>query len=189
MKRKYDAILLLGLRLNDDGSAQDEMILRSRKAAELYSAGLAPVIVACGGKTGASGRTEAEVLREELVELGVPYANVILEDKSLITNENIINARAILGEDKRRAALVTSDYHVFRSRLICLRAGFRAKGFPARTPKDALKKDKRKLEALFTVDYLMGWQSGARPRWAGALMRRIAEPIFKRLRAARENKQ
>ena len=35
MKRTYDAILLLGLRLNPDGSAQEEMLLRSKKAAEL----------------------------------------------------------------------------------------------------------------------------------------------------------
>ena len=49
MKRTYDAILLLGLRLNPDGSAQEEMLLRSKKAAELWKAGVAPVIVACGG--------------------------------------------------------------------------------------------------------------------------------------------
>ena len=78
MKRTYDAILLLGLRLNPDGSAQEEMLLRSKKAAELWKAGVAPVIVACGGPTGGSGRTEAEVLKEELVSLGVAESAVLL---------------------------------------------------------------------------------------------------------------
>ena len=76
MKRTYDAILLLGLRLNPDGSAQEEMLLRSKKAAELWKAGVAPVIVACGGPTGGSGRTEAEVLKEELVSLAVAESAV-----------------------------------------------------------------------------------------------------------------
>lgn len=100
MKRTFDAILLLGLRLNPDGSAQEEMLLRSKKAAELWKAGVAPVIVACGGPTGGSGRTEAEALKEELVSLGVAESAVLLEDRSMITTENIVNARKILGADR-----------------------------------------------------------------------------------------
>ena len=182
MQKPYDAILLLGLRLNPDGSAQEEMLLRSRRAAELWKAGIAPVIVACGGPTGGSGRTEAEVLKEELVALGVDERAVLLEDRSMITTENIVNAKAILGPDKRNVALVTSDYHVFRSRLICQRLGFRAKGFGAPTPGGQAKRDNRRLEAMFTADMLFGWDARgkARPKWADWLRRRIAMPILRR---------
>lgn len=182
MRRAYDAILLLGLRLNPDGSAQEEMLLRAKKAAELWRAGVAPVIVACGGPTGGSGRTEAEVLKEELVSFGVDADAVLLEDRSMITTENIVNARAILGADKRNVALVTSDYHVLRSRLICRRLGLRARGFGARTPGGQTKRDNRRLEVMFTADMLLGWDKGGktRPKWAKELQRRIAAPILRR---------
>lgn len=182
MKRTYDAILLLGLRLNPDGSAQEEMLLRSKKAAELWKAGVAPVIVACGGPTGGSGRTEAEVLKEELVSLGVAESAVLLEDRSMITTENIVNARKILGADRRNVALVTSDYHVFRSRLICRRLGFRVKGFGAPTQGGQARRDNRRLEAMFTADMLLGWDARdkKRPKWAETLRRRVAMPILRR---------
>ena len=189
MNAKCDAIVLLGYRLNDDGTAQPEMIDRCRKAAEIYRAGVAPLIVPCGGPTGKSGRTEAEVMKEHLVAMGVDANSVVLEDKSMITTENIVNAQKILGEGKKTLALVTSDYHIFRSALLCKRAGYRVKRFPVATKSGWAKRDKRKLELLFTFNMLMGWENPQkkRPEWANKLMRRVAMPIFERLKAADEN--
>ena len=100
----------------------------------------------------------------------------------MITTENIVNARKILGADRRNVALVTSDYHVFRSRLICRRLGFRVKGFGAPTPGGQAKRDNRRLEAMFTADMLLGWDARdkKRPKWAETLRRRVAMPILRR---------
>ena len=167
-KRTRGAILLLGLRLNEDGSARDEMRLRAEKAFEIQQSGIAPVIVACGGKTGACERTEAQAYREILVDLGADEKTILLEDQSTITFQNIENARKILGDGCRDVALVTSDYHMFRARLICRRAGFHVKAYPARTPSGLEKRRARRMEALYLADYLAGWerQGKKRPAWA-----------------------
>ena len=100
----------------------------------------------------------------------------------MIPTENIVNARKILGADRRNVALVTSDYHVFRSRLICRRLGFLVKGFGAPTPGGQARRDNRRLEAMFTADMLLGWDARdkKRPKWAETLRRRVAMPILRR---------
>lgn len=188
MKGKCEAIVLLGYRLNDDGTAREEMLDRCRVAARAWKDGVSPLIIPCGGPTGRSGRTEAEVMKEALVDLGVAAEAVELEDRSMITSENIRNAREILGPGKKTLALVTSDYHMFRSALLCRRAGFRVRKFPTPTPGGQARADKRKLEAVFTFNMLMGWENPEkkRPAWADQLMRRVAMPIMNRVRNREE---
>lgn len=159
MTRVYDAILLLGLQLNEDDSPRPELLLRVQTAADAWLAGRAPVIVCCGGPTGKCGATEAQVMALLLTAQGVPETAVILEDRSMVTTENIENARAILGHKARRVLLVTSDYHVARARLICRRSGFRAHGCPAIIPDSPDKRHARRMELLYTADFLMGWTS------------------------------
>ena len=173
--RTQSAVLLLGLRLNEDGSAREEMRLRAEKAAEIWKAGVAPVIVACGGKTGASERTEAQALRDALLNLGVSAESVLMEDQSTITLENIENARRILGDGRLNVALVTSDYHAFRAWLMCRGAGFRAKVYAARTPSGPEKRRARRMEALYFADYLAGWERPGknRPAWAEKIKRSL----------------
>ena len=191
MPKTCDAIVVLGYRLNDDGTADPEMLGRAEKAAEVWKAGVAARIITCGGPTGKSGRTEAEVLKEELVSFGVDEKCVVLEDKSMITTENIVNAQKILGEGKKTIALVTSDYHIFRSALLAKRVGYKVKKYPAPTPKGPVKNDKRKLEWMFTVNMLLGWEGrdAKRPKWADKWMRKFATPIFERLKAASQKQQ
>ena len=154
-QRQYDVILLLGLQLNDDGTGRSEMTDRSRKAAELWHQGVAPVIIACGGATGATERTEAEVMREELISFGVDAKKIVCEDKSRVTIENLQNARKLLGSGRRRAALVTSDYHCHRAALIARLNGFHVKAFGAPTEEGESKRMKKQLEYVYTCEYLL----------------------------------
>ena len=72
MRRRYDAILLLGLKLNEDGSSRHELTLRIERAAQCYHQGLSPVIIPCGGQTPGTPVSEAAVMRDALLALGVP---------------------------------------------------------------------------------------------------------------------
>ena len=73
--RKYDAIVLLGLKLRAGGEPEQELVLRAKRAAECYFEGIAPRILACGGDTG-EGISEAAVMRRLLLEAGVPEAAI-----------------------------------------------------------------------------------------------------------------
>lgn len=166
--KQYDAILLLGYELDACDQATQELCLRVQAAARAYREELAKVIVACGGMTPGHGISEAEVMARLLRAEGVPDEAVILEDKSQVTIENLRFAAQKLGGAKgKRVLVVTSDYHVRRSVLTAMRAGFRARGYAAALEHDEAWKEKKGKELAYTVDLIMGWQDEgkSRPQW------------------------
>ena len=178
MHRRYDAILLLGLKLNPDGSPRHELVLRIRHAAQCYHLGYAPVIIPCGGQTPGTPLSEAAVMRALLLEQGVPEAAIRCEAQSGITVENFRNARKLLDDIRHpRVLIVTSDYHMFRSKLICRFSGhMRCTGSAARIPA-AEKREAARLEPLHTIDYILGYQSGRfkRPKMYLRIMHHLME--------------
>lgn len=59
------------------------------KAAELWHAGLAPYIIFTGYKNDRHVKTEAEMLRDEAVRLGVPKSVIFIENKASNTGLNM----------------------------------------------------------------------------------------------------
>jgi uncharacterized SAM-binding protein YcdF (DUF218 family) len=87
-------------------------------AARAYHAGRAPVVVVSGGRV--AGRedrvSEAEAMRDLLVDLGVPADAIVLEDRSRTTRENAV----FVAEELQRLGagdvlLVTSALHMRRA--------------------------------------------------------------------------
>ncbi|MBQ9148924.1 MAG: YdcF family protein [Oscillospiraceae bacterium] len=74
----------------------------ARRAAELYHQGLAPKVLFTGGlgrnTEGLLPEPEAVRFARVAMECGVPAADIILEDKSTNTKENILFTRALLEE-------------------------------------------------------------------------------------------
>ena len=168
MKKGYDAILLLGYGLDENDQATEELCLRVKAAAEAYRKGLSAVIVACGGTTEGHHISEAEVMQVLLLDEGVPQSAILLENKSQVTIENMRFAADVLGGAKGKHVLVvTSDYHVRRSVLTAMRAGFRAKGYAAVLEHDESWREKKGMELAYTLDMLLGWQDEgkSRPAW------------------------
>ena len=178
MKKRCDAILLLGLKLNEDGSPKEELSLRIRKAAECYRKGYADLIIPCGGKTPGTPVTEADVMEKALLALGVPQSAIRKEDRSQITVENMLNARKVLAKDRPRVVIVTSHYHALRARIICRRsAGMRTAARSAHIPY-RLNPKAICLEPLRLIDYLLGYQGTdkKRPGWYLKIMYGLGIP-------------
>ena len=129
---RTDAILVLGHRLNPDNTPSDDLKSRIDTAVALWKETNAPLIMPCGGITHDRSRSEAEVMRDMLIERGVPEGIIRMEDKSRTTTENIVNAVKLL-EKGARVALVTSEYHLEHSLFECERFGINAYGVPAPT--------------------------------------------------------
>ena len=125
-----DKLLFEGLA--DSGEPADCIIvLGSLKAAkyrvpvavDAYKAGRSSKILLCGGKLRdfPDGRySEAEYMRKAAMELGVCEKNIILENNSLNTVDNLRNALIELQgafglNNIRRVLLVTTAYHMRRS--------------------------------------------------------------------------
>ena len=94
-------------------------------AARLYRAGKAPLIVLSGGTTHAGEEPEAQAMRRFLVDMGVPPAAMVLEEKSTTTTENAADTAQLLqGRGIRKILLVTSALHMRRARALFGHAGF-----------------------------------------------------------------
>ena len=139
---KTDAIIVLGHRLLPGNLPSDDLKRRIDKAVEVWKETGAPIVMPCGGLTFDRQRTEAEVMKEMLMERGVPEAVIQLEDKSRITLENMVNAYDLLGPDKR-VALVSSDYHMDMALSDCQAVGLNAYGVGAETPDHAYRDELR----------------------------------------------
>lgn len=168
MKKAFDAILLLGLAIDENSRPMPELIARVDEAAKAVREGLLGengVLIPCGGVLPGRTRSEAEVMAALLEERGVPRSRMRLEDRSQVTIENMRFAAALLDDArKKRVLVITSDYHLRRSILTARRAGLRAKGRAAVLQHDAEWKEKKSKELAYTVDLIFGWQDEGRTR-------------------------
>lgn len=108
--------IILGNRMNDDGSLSEKMLIRLTLAEKLWLDRNPDLIIVSGGMANpAAGVTEASRMKEYLVGVGIPEDKVLEEGKSMTTKENAkfaVPLAASKGVD--RVILVTSKEHMFR---------------------------------------------------------------------------
>jgi uncharacterized SAM-binding protein YcdF (DUF218 family) len=112
--RPTNAIVLMAAWSSEDGLLNDPGIRRTLRAANLYKAHVAPVVLVSGRNRSASGPT-ARVMADLLIDLGVPRDAIVLETDSFNTHESAVNVARIAkakgwtltivseGRDMRRA--------------------------------------------------------------------------------------
>lgn len=120
------AIIILGAWVGPDGPSPS-LQRRTRHAAALYAQGVAPLLVPCGG-LGRFPPTEAEAMRDILLQAGVPDDAIHLDPASTSTYENLINAKAILKPFRvANVIIVTDSLHAPRAVMTARALGFVAK--------------------------------------------------------------
>ncbi len=129
-------VIVLGCKVNGEVPS---MMLRYRLDAALTRLEEFPnsVAVLCGGQGVGENISEAECMKRWLVERGIAEDRLILEDKSENTRENVKNAAEILGvtgEEPNQAVVVSTGFHLFRSKKICDSQGFETYGIAAKMP-------------------------------------------------------
>lgn len=137
-----DYYIVLGALVNPDGQPSAALAARCDTAADLLAANPDSKAVLCGGQGGNEPCTEADSMFAYLTEQkGVGPARLLREDASTNTIENLANARALIENAEKRdhesytAAVVTSDYHLARAKVLMRRAGYEeGLGVPAPTP-------------------------------------------------------
>ena len=115
------AVIVLGAGVNGETPS---LTLRTRidaAAAYLEEHPDVPVVLS-GGQGPGEAITEAECMRRALVRRGVDESRLYPEERSTSTQENLRYSRAILEElgvdSAQRVAIVTSDFHLCRARLM-----------------------------------------------------------------------
>ena len=93
-----------------------------------------PLLIMSGGQGDDERVAEAVAMAGYLADRGVPAGQLVVEDQSASTEENLRFSQAIMDRIRpgSRAAIVTSDFHAFRAALIARRIGLRGQATGAR---------------------------------------------------------
>ncbi len=95
--------------------------VRTAEAIRLYKAGWSDTLIFSGAAADTSGPSNAEVMRRQAIEAGVPTKDIIIESDSQTTKQNAERTKELLvtanGASVNRVILVTSPYHQRRASL------------------------------------------------------------------------
>jgi uncharacterized SAM-binding protein YcdF (DUF218 family) len=96
-----------------------------------------PVVVT-GGQGPGESISEAEAMKSYLIALGVAEHRIITEEQSQSTMENFLFTRKVLEQTNTsppvKIVIVTSNFHLFRSKILAERNGFISGSIAAPTP-------------------------------------------------------
>lgn len=132
--KKPDYIMVLG-----GGISGRNMLLvqlqRTQEALKYIRENPGIKVIVSGGQGSGEDISEAESMRIYLVQHGVKNEDIIKEEKSENTVENMKYTKKILdkidGRKNIQLAIVTSDFHIFRAKFLAKRYGFQVEGIPA----------------------------------------------------------
>ncbi len=119
-----DVGVVLGSKVELDGTPSKRLRARLDKAAELYRQGMFRHIIVSGG-TGVEGFSEAQVMAAYLAERqAIPRTAILLDEHGNTTEATARNSAAIMrAQGFRSAVVVTQFFHLTRSRYALQRAG------------------------------------------------------------------
>lgn len=135
-KRKCDFVIIHGAGLLRGTDVSPLLAGRLDKGMSVYQrSGEGTKIIVSGGRGGDEKVTEASAMKAYLCGKGVPEQDIILEDRSKTTWENIGNSKKIIEslKEKSRVIFVTNNYHVFRTGYYAFKQHLKAEGVGCRT--------------------------------------------------------
>ena len=118
-----DYLLVLGTKISNNEPC---MILKRRleKTIEFYNSNPNVILILSGGRTSDCNLSEAGVMKKYLLEENnIKEENIITEDYSMNTVENLINILNIIDKDKK-IGLCTSNSHIYRAFGIAKNLGY-----------------------------------------------------------------
>lgn len=99
---------------------------RIEKAYEYLAKNENTIAILSGGKGKGEWISEASCMQKILLEKGIAQNRLILEENSKTTRENIKFSKKWIKDKKEPILIVTSDFHVWRGRILAAENGFRS---------------------------------------------------------------
>lgn len=132
-----DVVIVLGCKVQPDGSPSLMLKKRVEAAYEYLSDNGEAGCIVSGGKGSDEPLSEAETMKNLLVEMGIAEERIIIENESESTRQNIEFSLKLLEEEGKKvseAAIVTDGFHQFRASLIVKESGITPAAVSAKTP-------------------------------------------------------
>lgn len=147
--------IILGAKVNGDVPS---LSLRYRLDAALSYANEHPHVtfVLSGGQGPDENISEAEAMKQFLVEEGIQEHRLILESVSESTYENLLFSKELLPASVRDITIITSDYHLARTKKLASSLGLQADVVVAKTPQIVETKLRIRERLALIKTYIMG---------------------------------
>ena len=122
-----DAILVLGCKVNPDGTPSMMLDRRVEKGIELYEK--TGIKLLLSGDHDKEGYDEVNTMKEIVLDRGIKEEDIFLDHAGLSTYDSIYRAKYVYGVKKM--IIVTQRYHLYRALYIADKLGIEAYGIPA----------------------------------------------------------
>ncbi|MGN0515397.1 YdcF family protein [Eubacterium sp.] len=123
-------IIVLGCRVKGKTPTK-ALYSRCLSASKFLKANPSAKAILSGGQGKDEHISEAECMYRIMTFLGTDESRLIKEEKSTSTYENLLFSKEFT--DTNRIAIATSEYHIYRAKLIANELGFSASGIPAKS--------------------------------------------------------
>lgn len=123
---KSDVIIVLGAKAKINNKINVCLGNRVKQGVQLYKNGFAPKLIFSGGND------QAEAMKHLAVTLDTPSEDILVENASLNTYENLVRSKRIMDEKHFNSAIIVSDaFHELRASLIADKLGIKHTVSPA----------------------------------------------------------
>lgn len=133
-----DYMIILGCQIKKDGTLTPLLKGRVDRAIEfrneqIKTTGKDLIFVPSGGKGNDEIISESEAMKRYLLEQGIKEKNILVENKSKNTYENIKFSNKLINNKKVNIGFSTTNYHVMRAGLIATEQGLKFEGVGSKT--------------------------------------------------------
>lgn len=127
IEKNYDTILILGAGLRN-GKPSPVLKDRLDTAYTLYEKGIAPKIIVSGDH-GTKNYDEVNVMKNYLIEKGVPSEDIFMDHAGFSTYDSLYRAKNVFLSKK--IVIVTQEFHLYRSLYIAKKLNLDSAGVSA----------------------------------------------------------
>ena len=133
-----DYMIILGCKIRNDGTLTPLLKGRVDRALDfrkeqVNNTGKDLIFIPSGGKGRDEVISEAEAIKNYLLDQGIKEKNIILENKSTNTYENIKFSNKLINKKNINICFSTTNYHVLRAGLIATTQGIKIDGIGSST--------------------------------------------------------
>ncbi len=148
---KADCIIVLGSAIEDDRPSP-VFEQRIQHGIQLHKKGFASTIVFTGGIGDRERYSESRIAQNYAIENGIPASQILIEEQSRTTQQNLAEAQAIMQHKQFKSAIIVSDpLHMKRSILMAQDLGMTV--FSSPTPTSMYRSWKPQTEFLIRELY------------------------------------
>lgn len=114
--KSADVAVVLGNKVNTDGTLSPRLLARTEHAGKLYREGRVKHIIVSGG-FGVEGYYEATAMKEYLIRSGIPEEVITADDQGFNTEATVTNVLKMREERGFESVIVVSQYfHIMRTK-------------------------------------------------------------------------